>query len=90
MAVADMNVNTQLVPSDGAWVDRLFRQPDFNKEYQELKFILHRKLLDRINLEILSSVSTERVRAEVRMAVSKLVEEEKTPLSILEKDRIIG
>jgi len=90
MVVADMNVNAQLVPSDGAWVDRLFTQPDFNKEYQELKFILHRKLLDRINLEILSSVSTERVRAEVRMAVSKLVEEEKTPLSILEKDRIIG
>ena len=85
-----MNPNVQLVPTDGAWVDRLFTLQDFNKEYQELKFILHRKLLDRINLEILSSVSTERVRSEVRLAVSKLVDEEKTPLSILEKDRIIG
>src|SRR5205814_7712409 len=51
---------------------------------------LHRKLLDRINLELLSSVSSDRVRSEVRAAVSKLVEEEKTPLSIVEKDRIIG
>src|SRR5258706_837438 len=72
------------------WVGRLFTQQAFNSEYQELKFILHRKLLDRINLEILSSVSTERVRTEVRLAVSKLVDEEKTPLSIVEKDRIIG
>src|SRR5208282_5191270 len=40
--------------------------------------------------EILSSVSVERVRTEVRTAVSKLVEEEKTPLTIVEKDRIIG
>ena len=31
----------------------------------------------------------ERVRAEIRTAVAKLVEEEKTPLSLVEKDRII-
>jgi len=72
------------------WVGRLFTQQAFNSEYQELKFILHRKLLDRINLEMLSSVGVERVRTEVRGAVAKLVEEEKTPLSIGEKDRIIG
>ena len=75
---------------EGGWVGRLFSQEVFSREYQELKFILHRKLLDRINLEVLSSVSTERVRAEVRTAVAKLVEEEKTPLSIVEKDRIIS
>jgi pilus assembly protein CpaF len=72
------------------WVGRLFTQQGVNREYQELKFILHRKLLDRINLELLSTVSVERVRAEVRTAVAKLVEEEKTPLSIVEKDRIIS
>jgi pilus assembly protein CpaF len=31
----------------------------------------------------------ERVRAEIRSAVAKLVEEEKTPLSLVEKDRVI-
>jgi pilus assembly protein CpaF len=71
------------------WVNRLFAKDGYTPEYQELKFTLHRKLLDRINLEALSSMAGERVRAEIRAAVAKLVEEEKTPLSLVEKDRVI-
>ena len=71
------------------WVNRLFQREGYTPEYQELKFTLHRKLLDRINLEALSSMAGERVRAEIRAAVAKLVEEEKTPLSLVEKDRVI-
>ena len=71
------------------WVNRLFIREGYTPEYQELKFTLHRKLLDRINLEALSSMAGERVRAEIRAAVAKLVEEEKTPLSLVEKDRVI-
>ena len=71
------------------WVNRLFTRDGYTPEYQELKFTLHRKLLDRINLEALSSMAGERVRAEIRAAVAKLVEEEKTPLSLVEKDRVI-
>src|SRR5512146_157490 len=71
------------------WVSRLFDREGYTPEYQELKFTLHRKLLDRINLEALSSMAGERVRAEIRAAVAKLVDEEKTPLSLLEKDRLI-
>ena len=71
------------------WVGRLFNPQSYTAEYQELKFALHRKLLDRINLELLSSVASDRVRTEIRSAVAKLVEEEKTPLSVIEKDRII-
>ena len=74
---------------DQGWVSRLFNPQAHNAEYQELKFSLHRKLLDRINLEVLSSVSSERVRAEIRMVVAALIDEEKTPLSIVEKDRIV-
>ncbi|HUP04877.1 MAG TPA: ATPase, T2SS/T4P/T4SS family, partial [Bryobacteraceae bacterium] len=74
---------------DGGWVNRLFTNEGYSPEYQELKFTLHRKLLDRINLEALSSMAGERVRAEIRAAVAKLVEEEKTPLSLVEKDRVI-
>ena len=86
-----MHANTPgLVTQEPGWVGRLFTQEVFDRQYQELKFVLHRKLLDRINLELLSSVSSDRVRSEVRAAVSKLVEEEKTPLSIVEKDRIIS
>src|SRR3984893_5365525 len=74
---------------EAGWGNRLFTREASTPEYQELKFTLHRKLLDRINLEALSSMAGERVRAEIRGAVAKLVEEEKTPLSLVEKDRVI-
>jgi pilus assembly protein CpaF len=79
----------ELVPQETGWVGRLFNPQSYTPEYQALKFALHRKLLDRINLEALSSVASERVRNEVRSAVAKLVEEERTPLNISEKDRVI-
>jgi len=74
---------------ESGWVQRLLNREQSSTEYQELKFTLHRKLLDRINLEQLSSMAGDRVRAQVRTAVAKLVDEEKTPLSLVEKDSII-
>ena len=65
------------------------QQEAYTPEYQELKFALHNKLLNRVNLEALSSMAGERVRLEIRAAVAKLVDEEKTPLSLVEKDRVI-
>jgi len=73
---------------EAGWVTRLFAHEAPTPEYQELKFTLHRKLLERINLEALSSIAGERVRAEIRGAVAKLVSEERTPLSLLEKERV--
>jgi pilus assembly protein CpaF len=58
-------------------------------QYLDLKFAIHRKLLDRINLEAVQGMSGERVRQEIRPSISKLVNEEKTPLSLTEKDRLI-
>ncbi|MBV8809922.1 MAG: CpaF family protein [Acidobacteriaceae bacterium] len=60
-----------------------------SNQYQELKFAIHRKLLDRINLEAIHALPGERVRQEIRPAVAKLVNEERTPLSLAEKDRLI-
>jgi len=57
--------------------------------YQDLKFAIHRKLLDRINLEAVYATPGDRVRQEIRPSVAKLVNEEKTPLSLAEKDRLI-
>src|SRR5437762_764516 len=74
---------------EAGWVNRLFSNEGYTAEHQELKFTLHRKLLDRINLEALSSMAGERARAEIRAAVARLIEEEKTPLSLMEKDRVI-
>src|SRR5437879_8198281 len=63
---------------EAGWVNRLFSNEVYTAEHQELKFTLHRKLLDRINLEALSSMAGERARTEIRAAVARLVEEEKT------------
>jgi pilus assembly protein CpaF len=76
-------------PRESGWVNGLHNPAAHSPEYQELKFTLHRKLLDRINLEALSSLAGERVRAEVRAAVARLVEEQKSPFSLTEKDGII-
>jgi pilus assembly protein CpaF len=74
---------------EAGWVTRMSNRDGSGTEYQELKFTIHRKLIDRINLEALSSLAGERARAEIRTAVAKLVEEERTPLSLAEKERVI-
>ena len=60
----------------------------FKPEYQELKFTLHRKLLERINLEALSGADNDRLRAEVRDAVLSMVEEEPNLLTAAEKQEV--
>jgi pilus assembly protein CpaF len=57
-------------------------------EYQQLKFTLHRKLLDKINLEALAMIDNQRVRGEVRQALIALVDGEPTLLSSVEKQQI--
>src|SRR3954451_13672540 len=74
---------------EAGWVTRLSNRDGSGVEYQELKFAIHRKLLERINLEALSSLAGERARAEIRVAVARLVDEERTPLSLAEKEKVI-
>src|ERR1700690_3804334 len=83
------NKNTQQV----SWEQRLLKNSTKQKaslkpEYQELKFTLHRKLVDKINLEALATIDNQRVRAEVRQAVISLIDAEPTLLSSLEKQQI--
>ncbi len=78
-----------LVKREAGWVTRLMTRAATTPEHQQLKFKLHRKLLDRINLDRLSALSDDVVRSEVRAAVARLVGEEETPLSMSEKERII-
>jgi len=75
---------------DTAWETRLFRSDAVVPQYQDLKFALHRKLLDRVDLESLSLMPTDRAKTEIRTAISALVDEEKAPLSLTEKERITG
>lgn len=58
--------------------------------HQELKFTLHRKLLDKINLDALASIETQTLREEVRGALSQLIDNEQTLLSASERSQIVG
>src|SRR5208282_5051545 len=89
MAATQTGFNGHANSQEAGWVTRLANRDHTGAEYQELKFAIHRKLLDRINLEALSSLAGERARGEIRVAVAKLVEEERTPLSLTEKERVI-
>jgi pilus assembly protein CpaF len=80
-------------PTDVTWEERLRRgtgrtRLTLNPEYQELKFKLHRKLLDKINLEALATIENQKVRVEVRNALMALMDEESTLLSSLERQQI--
>ncbi|MDQ6664517.1 MAG: CpaF family protein [Acidobacteriota bacterium] len=75
------------------WGQRLLQNAGGKKvalkpEFQELKFTLHRKLLDKINLEALAAIDHQRVKAEVRQAVISLISSEPTLLSTLERQQI--
>jgi pilus assembly protein CpaF len=84
MAITDLNRN------DARFADPLKPAArETSSQYQELKFSIHRKLLERINLEAVYATPGDRVRQEIRPSVGKLVNEEKTPLSLAEKDRLI-
>jgi pilus assembly protein CpaF len=76
-----------------SWEQRLLKnvgrqKSNLKPEYQELKFTLHRKLVDKINLEALATIDNQRVRAEVREALIHLIDAEATLLSSLEKQQI--
>jgi pilus assembly protein CpaF len=73
------------------WEERL-RQPPRKKtmrpEYQELKFTLHRKLLDQINLDALAGIENDRIRFEVKHAALMIIDQEPTLLTASEKEEI--
>ena len=77
------------VNHESTWEARLLVRSSPSQEHLERKFLIHRKLLDKINLEKLSSIQGDRMRAEFRAAVASLVEEEKTPLSLVEKEQLV-
>src|SRR6188768_1231634 len=59
-------------------------------QYLELKANVHRKLLNRLNLEALASVERSRAEAEIRTLLFELIAEEGMPLSMSERDVILG
>src|SRR5881296_1420559 len=58
--------------------------------YVELKANIHRKLLNRLNLEALANADRSRAESEIRTLMAELVAEEGAPLSLGERDAMFG
>ena len=60
------------------------------QQYLELKAGVHKKLLNRLNLEALAQSDRARAESEIRMLLGELLAEEGTPLSLGERELLYG
>jgi pilus assembly protein CpaF len=60
------------------------------REYLELRASVHRKLLNRLNLEALAQAERSRAESEIRALLSQLVAEEATPISLSEREALFA
>jgi pilus assembly protein CpaF len=58
------------------------------QRYLDLKSNVHRKLLNRLNLEALAQSDRARAESEIRTLLSELLSEENTPLSLGERETL--
>src|SRR5581483_6910715 len=66
------------------------RPQPVRREYVELKANVHKKLLNRLNLEALAQADRARAENEIRALVVQLVNEEGTPISLGERDTLFN
>jgi pilus assembly protein CpaF len=59
-------------------------------QYIQLKTNVHKKLLNRLNLEALATVDRQRAETEIRTLVFELMAEEATPVSMAEREQILS
>ena len=63
-------------------------QPFEGSDYQKVKAALHRKILDRLDLEKLGKTSGDSARDEVLVVIRSAVNAEAVPLSYAERERL--
>jgi pilus assembly protein CpaF len=73
-------------PRSGASAPLAARGAD---RYFELKSQIHKKLIGVLNLDRVSSIPKDRVRAEIGRVVERLLEEERVPMTAAEQNKII-
>lgn len=61
-----------------------------NQQFQEMKARLHRAIISRMDLTKLNSLPPDRVQAEVSRLAEDLLAVENTPLSIVERERLVS
>jgi pilus assembly protein CpaF len=66
------------------------RQQPARQQYLDLKASVHRKLLDRLNLEALAQADRSKVEGEIRTLINDLLNEEGIPISLSERDTLFS
>jgi pilus assembly protein CpaF len=59
-------------------------------QYLELRAQVHRKLLNRLNLEALAQTERSRAESEIKALLGQLLAEENTPISLSERETLFG
>ena len=67
-----------------------FRPQPPRQQYLELKAGVHKKLLNRLNLEALAQADRPRAESEIKTLVTELLGEEGTPISLGERETLFG
>jgi pilus assembly protein CpaF len=75
--------------TESGWMDRIMNPRVESAAYQDLKFSLHRKLLGRVNLEVVLALPEDRVRGEIRVALARLLDEENALLNVFEQRQLL-
>jgi pilus assembly protein CpaF len=83
-----LSLNSPSTPTPASRPGPRAEQP--RPQYIELKANVHKKLLNRLNLEALASVERARAESEIRTLLFDLIAEEGMPLSMTERDAILG
>src|SRR5512146_1070733 len=65
------------------------RSDSVRTQYLELKASVHRKLLNRLNLEALATADRARAESEIKTLLFELIAEEGTPVSLAEREMIL-
>src|SRR5262245_30033895 len=60
------------------------------QQYLELRAAVHRKLLNRLNLEALANADRARAEGEIRSLLALLLSEESTPISLTERESLFA
>src|SRR3954463_4651187 len=66
------------------------RPQPLRAQYLDLRANVHRKLLNRLNLEALAQTDRSRAESEIRALLTQLLAEEVTPLSLAEREGLFA
>ena len=66
------------------------RPPQQRQQYMDLRSQVHRKLLNRLNLEALAQTERARAESEIKALLAQLLADENTPISLSERETLFA